>query len=216
MKNEIIENVYKKKIVAIVRGLSKEEAVDTAKALAAGGINMIEVTFDQTSTDGYKATLEAIATIASTMQGAVYVGAGTVLSIEQVDLAYKAGAQYIITPSVDTAVIKHANELGMVTMPGAMSPTEIEEAYKAGADFVKVFPGGNLGADYIKAVKAPLKHIPLLAVGGVNLDNIESFKKAGVVGFGLGGNLVNQTLIKAGNFDEITKIAKAYVSAVEK
>lgn len=216
MKNEIIKNVYQKKIIAIVRGLSKEEAVDTAKALAAGGINMIEVTFDQTSTDGYKATLEAVETIASTMQGAVYVGAGTVLSIEQVDLAYKAGAQYIITPSVDTAVIKHANELGMVTMPGAMSPTEIEEAYKAGADFVKVFPGGNLGADYIKAVKAPLKHIPLLAVGGVNLDNIESFKKAGVVGFGLGGNLVNQTLIKAGNFDEITKIAKAYVSAVEK
>ena len=216
MKNEIIKNVYQKKIIAIVRGLSKEEAVDTAKALAAGGINMVEVTFDQTSTDGYKATLEAVETIASTMQGAVYVGAGTVLSIEQVDLAYKAGAQYIITPSVDTAVIKHANELGMVTMPGAMSPTEIEEAYKAGADFVKVFPGGNLGADYIKAVKAPLKHISLLAVGGVNLDNIESFKKAGVVGFGLGGNLVNQTLIKAGNFDEITKIAKAYVSAVEK
>ena len=215
MKSEIIKNVYDKKIIAIIRGLSKEEAVDTAKALAAGGINMIEVTFDQTSTDGYKDTVEAIRTIASTMSGETYVGAGTVLTTEQVDLAYEAGAQYVITPSVDVNVIKHANELGMVTMPGALSPTEIEEAHKAGADFVKVFPCGNLGADYIKAVKAPLKHIPLLAVGGVNLENIESFVKAGVVGFGLGGNLVNQKWIKEGKFEEITKTAKAFVAAIE-
>uniref|UniRef100_UPI00402961A4 bifunctional 4-hydroxy-2-oxoglutarate aldolase/2-dehydro-3-deoxy-phosphogluconate aldolase n=1 Tax=Roseburia inulinivorans TaxID=360807 RepID=UPI00402961A4 len=215
MKSEIIKNIYDKKIVAIVRGLSKEEAVNTAKALAAGGINMIEVTFDQTSKDGYKDTLEAIKTISTMMNDEVYVGAGTVLTVEQVDMAYEVGAQYIITPSVDAEVIKHANELGMVTMPGALSPTEIEEAYKAGADFVKVFPCGNMGADYIKAVKAPLKHIPLLAVGGVNLENIESFIKAGVVGFGLGGNLVNQTYIKEGNYDEITKTAKEFVSAVK-
>ena len=130
------------------------------------------------------------------------------------DLACEAGAKYIITPNVNTDVIRYANSLGMVTMPGAFTPSEIEEAHRAGADFVKVFPAGQLGTDYIRAIKAPLNHIALLAVGGVNENNLKDFLNAGVVGFGIGGNLVNQEWIKNGQFDRIAELARTYVENV--
>lgn len=215
MRETIINNVYEHKIIAIVRGMEPEYCVKLAEALYAGGINMIEVTFNQRSTDHFAATTKAIQAISEALSGKVLVGAGTVLTKEQVDLAKAAGAQYMISPSVDEEVIRYTREQGLVSMPGAMTPSEAVTAYKAGADFVKVFPVGNLGSSFIKAIKAPLSHIPFLAVGGVNEKNVAEFLKAGAVGVGVGGNLVNAQWIKAGEYDKITALAEEFVKNIK-
>ena len=116
---------------------------------------------------------------------------------------------------MNEAVIARTRELGMVSMPGALTPTEIVKAYNAGADIVKVFPIGNLGAGYLKAVKAPLSHIPMAAVGGVNEKNAADFIKAGAAGLGVGGNLVNKEWIANGEWDKITALAQAFTDAVK-
>lgn len=211
-REEIIKNVYQSKIIAIVRGMEPQYCVRLAEALCAGGINMVEITFNQKSTDHFAATTGAIRAISEELSGKVMVGAGTVLTKEQVDLAKEAGALYIITPSTNPEVIRYAKEQGLVTMPGAMTPSEAEAAYEAGADFVKIFPTGNLGAAYVKAIKAPLSHIPFLAVGGVNEKNIAEFMNAGVVGAGVGGNLVNAEWIRNGEYEKITALAKEFVA----
>ena len=212
------ENTMKKlldgKIVAIVRGIDSQQIVGLAKALAAGGITCIEVTFDQSAPDKLQNTLDAIVAIKETLGDGVCVGAGTVMTPEQVQLASDAGAEYMISPNTDPEVIAKTKALGKVSIPGAMTPTEVAYAYKCGADIVKMFPAGILGAGYIKAVKAPLKHIPVTAVGGVTPQNCAEFFKAGACGVGVGGNLVSPELVNAGRFDEITALAKAYSDAL--
>ena len=121
----------------------------------------------------------------------------------------------MISPNVDEAVIRETKKLGKISIPGAMTPTEAAFAYKCGADIVKMFPAGVLGPAYIKAVKAPLKHIPLTAVGGISPENCVDFIKAGCVGVGCGGNLVSPKLVAEGKFDEITKVAQAYTAALQ-
>ena len=139
-------------------------------------------------------------------------GAGTVTTIEMLNLAKEAGAGFIVSPDCNPEVIKATVEAGMVSMPGAMTPTEILTAYRAGADFVKVFPTAGLGSAYIKAVRGPLNHIRLLAVGGVNEKNIADFLAAGCVGAGVGGNLVNKNWIANGEWDKITALAREFVT----
>jgi 2-dehydro-3-deoxyphosphogluconate aldolase/(4S)-4-hydroxy-2-oxoglutarate aldolase len=142
----------------------------------------------------------------------MYFGAGTVTTLEMLNLAREAGASFIVSPDFNPEIIKATVEAGMVSMPGAMTPTEILTAWRAGADFVKVFPTSTLGAAYIKGVRGPLNHIRLLAVGGVNDKNIAEFLAAGCVGAGIGGNLVNKTWIANGEWDKITALAKEYVA----
>jgi len=213
--DKIIQNVKDKKLIAIVRGVEPEYIIPLAEALLAGGINMIEVTFDQAGKDHFASTVTAITKLSTEMGDRMYVGSGTVLSKEQVDLTVSAGGQYIITPSTNPEVIRYAKEKGLVAMPGAMTPTEAVTAYEAGADFVKIFPAGNLGPAYIKAIKAPLAHIPLLAVGGVNAKNIPDFLKAGAVGFGVGGNLVNKEWVRNNETERITALAAEFVAATK-
>ena len=212
------ENTMKKlldgKVVAIVRGIDSQRIVGLAEALAAGGITCIEVTFDQSAPDKLQNTLDAIAAIKKTLGDGVCVGAGTVMTPEQVQLASDAGAEYMISPNTDPEVIAKTKALGKVSIPGAMTPTEVAYAYQCGADIVKMFPAGILGAGYIKAVKAPLKHIPVTAVGGITPQNCAEFFKAGACGVGVGGNLVSPELVNAGRFDEITALAKAYSDAL--
>ncbi len=139
---------------------------------------------------------------------------GDAVALEQAEMARDAGARYIISPNVDPAVIKKTRAMGLVSMPGAMTPTEAHAAHAAGADFVKLFPAGVLGADYLRAMRAPLGHLLYLAVGGVNEKNIPAFMAAGAEGFGVGGNLVNREWIEAGAFGRITDLARKYVDAV--
>ena len=212
-KKEIIEEIKKGKIIAIFRGIDAARCSDAANALYEGGINLCEVTFRRTEKEeGYASTLDGIRNIiAGAGDRKIYVGAGTVLTTDQVALAWSAGAQFIITPNVNPEVIRMANELGMVTMPGGFTPTELETAYEAGADFAKVFPASDMGPGYIKAVRGPLAHIPLLAVGGIDENNGKAFLDAGAVGLGIGGNLVNKKLIEAGEYGKLTELAKTFV-----
>ena len=138
-------------------------------------------------------------------------GAGTVTSLEMLELAKNAGAQFVVSPDTNEEVIKATVTSGMVSMPGALTPTEILNAHRYGADFVKVFPTSSLGASYIKAIRGPINHVRLLAVGGVNEKNIGEFIRAGVNGAGVGGNLVNKEWIARGEFDKITALAKEFV-----
>lgn len=211
--NNTLAALRERKVVAIVRGIPRSSVVDLARALLAGGVSCIEVTYDQSSPSPDE-TLGSIADLAQTLAGEMLVGAGTVMSPEQVREAAKAGAQYIISPNADAEVIGETKRLGLVSMPGALTPTEIAAAAKAGADMVKVFPVSQLGPDYIKAVRGPLSHIPLVAVGGVNAANLASFLKAGAVGAGVGGNLVSKSLVAAGKFGEITAAAREYAEAL--
>ena len=214
MRQMVINEICKQKIIAIMRGLDKQQAVKAAKALYEGGITLVEVTFNQRSPETFVDTAEAIKAIKAEMGDKMLVGAGTVTSPELVRLAADAGALYIISPDTDVEVIKTTRELGLVSLPGAYTPTEAKQAYNAGADFVKLFPCVGNAPAYVKAVCAPFNHIRFLAVGGVNADNAADFLKAGAVGLGVGGNLVNKDWIKAGEYAKITEEAKKYVANI--
>ncbi len=208
MRQEVIDVVYQSKIVAIVRGFDPEVCVELADAYAKGGIRLVEVTFPQAKPEDWTKTTTAIKTISECLAGRIIAGAGTVLTLEQLHMAKEAGARYIVTPSVNVNVIKEAKSLGLVTMPGALTPTEAVTAYEAGADFVKIFPAGAMGPKYLKDVRAPLSHIPFLAVGGIGADNVADFMKAGAVGVGVGGMLTDRKLIEAGAWDQIADYAR--------
>ena len=144
----------------------------------------------------------------------MYVGAGTVTSVELVDMAAEAGALYMISPDMDEEVIKRTRELGLVSMPGAYTATEAKKAYNAGADFVKLFPCIGDAPAYVKALCAPLSHIPFLAVGGVDANNANAFIKAGAVGVGVGSSLVNKKWVDAGEYEKITEEAKKMIENI--
>lgn len=209
-----LEAIYKDKIIAIVRGIAYSSMADTARALLDGGIHMMEVTFDQSGTEGIQRSADSIRLLANQFPNEILLGAGTVLTPDQVQLAYNCGAAYIISPNVDVDVIRKTKDLGMISIPGAFTPSEIAIAYKAGADIVKLFPAGLLGISYIKAVRGPLSHIPITAVGGINETNIHSFFEAGVCGVGIGNNLVNPQAVQKGDFAIVTKTAKTLVAAL--
>ena len=214
MREKVIDWIEKEKIIAIVRGAEPEQCKAVAQALYAGGIRLMEITYDQKRPESWQATANTIGALAREYEGRMFVGAGTVTSPELVELTAKAGGAFIISPDTDVAVIKKTRELGLVSMPGAMTPSEIKTAHNAGADFVKLFPVGSLGAGYLKAVKAPLSHIKIMAVGGVNEENAAEFLKAGAAGLGVGGNLAKKAWIEAGEYDRLTAAAKALVEAV--
>jgi len=204
------------KIIAIVRSVPCSAILETAYALLAGGINMMEVTFNQSSEEGVYETANSLRLLNESLSSEILLGAGTVLTAEQVKVAKNCGARYIISPNVDVDVIQKTKELGMVSIPGAFTPTEVVAAYNAGADIVKLFPAGLLGTAYIKAVLGPLSHIPVSAVGGIDETNISDFFKAGVCCVGIGSNLVNSQIILTGNFEKITETSLNLVHALKK
>lgn len=214
MRDTVIEWIEREKLIAIVRGMQPRQSSAVAKALYEGGIRLMEITYDQKKPELWQDTADAIGALTREYEGQMFIGAGTVTCPELVELTARAGGRFIISPDTDEAVIKKTRELGLVSMPGAMSPSEIKAAHNAGADFVKLFPAGSLGSAYLKAVKAPLSHIKLLAVGGVNEDNAAEFLRSGAVGLGVGGNLANRAWIDAGEYQKLTVAAKAMTAAV--
>ena len=208
MKTEIEALVRDTGVIAIIRGFAPDVCLRLAEAYQAGGIKMVEVTFNQRSPDTWKGTAAAIAAIRERFAGALRVGAGTVLTEEQLSLCEQAGGEYMITPNVNASLIGECVRRGLVAMPGALTPSEAVTAWSAGASFVKIFPAGSLGAGYVKAVMAPLSQIPFLAVGGVNPGNIAEFIRVGCVGVGVGGNLTNKEWIAAGDYRRIEEEAR--------
>ncbi len=209
-----MEWIYHDRIIAIVRGLPPEPMEALAGALLRGGVRLVEITFNQAKPDSWADTARSIRLIGERFEGRMLAGAGTVMTLEQLQMAADAGARYIISPNTNAAVIRETRRLGLVSLPGALTPTEIAAAHDAGADAVKVFPAGDLGPEYIRAIRAPLCHIPLLAVGGITDKNCAEFIAAGCAGVGVGGNLVNKLWIEEGKFDNITALARAYTLAL--
>jgi 2-dehydro-3-deoxyphosphogluconate aldolase/(4S)-4-hydroxy-2-oxoglutarate aldolase len=215
MREKIIQRIVDTKIIAIVRGADEDLILPLGEALAAGGITMMEITFNQARPDSFDATLRGIAKVRNQFGDRLLAGAGTVLSEAQVDLAWEAGALYIVSPNTNPAVIRHTRERALVSLPGALSPGECLAAHEAGADFVKLFPASDLGTGYLKALRAPLSHLKFLAVGGINEQNAAAFIKAGALSLGVGGNLVNKEWMAAGEWEKITDLARRLVKSLE-
>jgi len=215
MRKSVIETIEKKKIITIVRGVESNKLIPVAEAMYAGGIRLLEITYSADGITSDEETAENIEMLSTHFEGRMLIGAGTVLTEKQVELTKKAGGKFIISPDTYENVIKKTRELDMVSMPGALTPTEIQNAHRYGADFVKLFPITNMGPEYVKAVKAPLSHIKLLAVGGIDENNMADYLKAGVCGFGIGSNIVNKKLIDAGDFTAITELARKYTRVNE-
>lgn len=195
-------------MVAVVRAASGEQLVDVAEALAAGGIDAVEITF--TVPQAHR----VIEKVAAKLGARVLLGAGTVLDAETARIALLSGAEFVVSPTLDLRVIEVCRRYGKPVMPGAFSPTEIMAAWQAGADVVKVFPGDVLGPTYLKALAGPLPQIRLMPTGGVNLETIGAFLQAGAFALGVGGALVDAKLVEAGNFNEIQSRAKRFADAV--
>mgnify|MGYP000687588004 CR=1 FL=1 len=202
------------KLVAILRGIPVKQATDIATALYDGGVRVLEFTFDHDDPDCVAHNCQRIRAVKKIFGDEMVVGCGTALTVQEVEASVEAGGQIVISPNVDVSVIAKTKALGAISMPGALTPTEILTAHQNGADFVKVFPAGCLGAGYIKAIRGPINHVPLLAVGGVSEKNAGEFMKAGCAGIGAGGNLVNKQWIEAGEFDKITALAKEFIRAL--
>ena len=212
-REDIIQAVIDNKIIVIARGLEREQLFLTVEAMQKGGIRMVEVTFDQSGKISDAETAANIRMLCEEFGNTMFIGAGTVMSEEQVETAANAGAQFIISPDCYEPVIKKTRELGLVSMPGCLTPTEAAMAHRWGADFVKLFPNSEFKLSYLKALMAPLSHIKFLSVGGVNENNLREFLDAGACGVGLTG-IVNKKLIAEGKYDEITKLAELYVSKI--
>lgn len=221
-RDELLARIGKEKIIAIVRGVKPRHIVEVGRALLAGGVSLMEVTFDHSGADGVAETLESLELLAGAFSGSsgfsgsgeIAFGAGTVLTVDEVVQAHARGAEFIISPNTDAEVIAETKELGLLSMPGAFTPTEIVAARRAGGDIVKIFPATVGGIDYVKAVRGPLGHIPLAAVGGVDAGNIAAFLAAGVFCCGIGGNLVNAGKVAAGDFATVTRATREFVERV--
>ena len=216
MRDQIIETVEREKLIVIVRGVERENLIPLAEAMYRGGVRLLELTFSADGRVSDEETASRIRMLAEHFEGRMLIGAGTVLSEKQVELTSLAGGGFIISPDVNECVIRKTRELGLVSMPGALTPTEIQTAHRAGADFVKLFPVGNMGTGYVKAVKAPLSHIKMLAVGGVDLGNIADYLKCGVCGFGISSGIIDKKMIAEKDFDGIAALAEKYVSIIQR
>lgn len=209
-REEIITDVEKNKIIVIMRGFTTEQLICAVDAMEKGGIRLVEVTFDQSGAVSDEVTAANIRALKERFAGKVRIGAGTVMTKTQVELAHKAGAEFIISPDCCETVIKRTRELGMVSMPGVFTPTEAANAHRYGADFAKLFPNSEVNISYLKALAVPLSHIKFLAVGGVNHENMQDYFNAGAKGIGVATAIADKEAIHAGNYAEITRRAKLF------
>lgn len=206
----VLEFIQTHKVITICRKVYGEDLKNLAAALCEGGVKLIEVTFDQADPDCIAKTAEAIIMMNKEFEGEMLFGAGTVLSEDQVKAAADAGAAYIISPNVNEKVIKATKALGMISIPGAMTPTEIIAAHELGADIVKLFPAGYLGFRYIKDILGPISHVKLCATGGVTEETWGQYLDLGFVGAGISSRLCDKKCIAAGDWAEVTRRASVF------
>lgn len=209
-RHEDLQRVLNTGLVAIIRANSGEQLVSVARALYDGGIDVIEVTFTVPN------AVEVLAAVRKELGKKILLGAGTVLDPETARTAILAGAEFLVSPVVNLDVIKLATRYDKLIMPGAYTPTEILTAWEAGADVIKVFPAEIGGPPYLKAIKGPLPQIRLMPTGGVNLQTLESFIKAGACAVGLGSSLVEKDAVEKGDMARIRDLAGQYVALLKK
>jgi 2-dehydro-3-deoxyphosphogluconate aldolase / (4S)-4-hydroxy-2-oxoglutarate aldolase len=205
-----LDRILRCGIVAVLRAPSGDLLADVAEALLAGGVEAIEVTFTVPH------ALQVIEQVADRLGDKVVLGAGTVLDPETARAAILAGAQFIVSPTLNLQVIELCRRYSRLVMPGALTPTEILMAWQAGADIVKVFPSDLTGPGYLKAVLAPLPQVRLMPTSGVNLQTAADFLKAGACALGVGGTLADKQTIANREFGKITDLARQYVEIVRR
>lgn len=215
MRQTIIEAVLQHKLIAILRAIEPDRLIPLAQALYDGGIRLLEITYSADGKVPDEVTAANIRRLVSHFEGRMFIGAGTVLTARQVQLTKEAGGLFIISPNTDEEVISETVRQGLVSMPGAFTPTEIAAAHNMGADFVKVFPAGIMGPEYIKAVAAPLSQIRMLAVGGIEIGSMADYLKAGACGFGISSSLTDKAKIAACDWEGITALAKQYTEVLQ-
>ena len=209
-KTEVIRQITETGILPVIRATSSDEALRAIDAIKAGDVSTMEITMTVPGAVG------VIEDLAKRLGTEVLVGAGTVLDAETARICILAGAQFVISPALNLKTIACCKKYGVTVMPGALTPTEVVNAWTAGADFVKVFPAGALGgANYIKSLKAPLPQIDIIPTGGVSLKTAADFIKAGASALGVGADLVDLDALKNGNANLITERAKQYVEIVK-
>ncbi|MFC4768060.1 bifunctional 4-hydroxy-2-oxoglutarate aldolase/2-dehydro-3-deoxy-phosphogluconate aldolase [Effusibacillus consociatus] len=209
-KVSLLQRLTESGVIAVIRRVPEEAMEQVAESLVAGGVTSLEVTIDSQS------AFAVIRKLSARLKNRAVVGAGTVIDGESARLAIESGADFLFSPSLHQDVIRTALRYGKIAVPGVMTPTEMITAIEWGADLVKIFPAEGLGVQYIKDIKAPFPHVPVIPTGGVNLENVASFIEAGVAAVGIGGNLVDRRAIESNDFDKITEIAKQYVEAIRK
>jgi len=208
-KREVFNRMMSEGLIPVIRVTSAQEAMDVADAIKEGGVSFIEITMS------VQGAIDVIKELTQKYKDEIIMGAGTVLDPETGRVALLAGAQFIVSPTLNVDLIHLAHRYSVVVIPGAMTPTEILAAWNAGADMVKVFPAAQLGgADYIRALRAPLPQILLVPTGGVNLQNAGDFIKAGVAALGVGGELVDKKAVKEKKFHIITENTRAFLKTI--
>ena len=208
-RKEDLDRVLDQVVVAVIRAASGERLVEVAEALLRGGVEVMEVTF---TVPGAVRVLEQMA---DRIGDRVLLGAGTVLDSETARIAMLAGAQFIVSPSLNLDVIETCRRYDKLVMPGALTPTEVVTAWQAGADIVKVFPADVGGPNYLRALKGPLPQIPLMPTGGVDLDTAVPFLRAGACALGVGGSLVEKKAVESGDFSRVESLARQFVALVK-
>lgn len=209
-RHEDLDRVLNCGMVAIIRATSGEQLVQVAEALYDGGIDVIEVTFT------VPGVLDVISAVRKQLGKKILLGAGTVLDPESARAALLAGAEFLVSPTVNLDVIRMCHRYDKLMMTGAYTPTEILTAWEAGSDVVKVFPAEIGGPAYLKAIKGPLPQVRLMPTGGVNLQTLPSFLQAGACAVGLGSSLVEKEALEQGQFDRIRDLARQYVELLAK
>ncbi|RNM29455.1 bifunctional 4-hydroxy-2-oxoglutarate aldolase/2-dehydro-3-deoxy-phosphogluconate aldolase [Absicoccus porci] len=216
IRDEVIQAIEENKIIAITRGIYDEELRKLAKALVDGGIRCFEITFDQTDPNTAETITRNIKMLKKQFGDVLKLGVGTVLTTEQVHIAKEAGAEFIVSPNFNESVVKETLDAGLVSMPGAMTPSEICAADEAGADFIKLFPAGTLGIKYCKDIFAPLHHVKYIATVSVTEETFKQYLDLGFVGAGISSRLVDKKLREEGNYAELTRRAQRFVEIASK
>jgi 2-dehydro-3-deoxyphosphogluconate aldolase/(4S)-4-hydroxy-2-oxoglutarate aldolase len=209
-KREVLNRMLNEGLIPVIRVTSASEAMDVADAIKEGGVSLIEITMS------VQGAIDVIKELAQKYKDEIIMGAGTILDPETGRAALLAGAQFIVSPTLNLDLIQLAHRYSAVVIPGAMTPTEILTAWNAGADMVKVFPSAQLGGpEYIKAIRGPLPQILLVPTGGVNLQNAGAFIKAGAIALGVGGELIDKKAIKEKKFHIITENTRVFLKTIQ-
>jgi 2-dehydro-3-deoxyphosphogluconate aldolase / (4S)-4-hydroxy-2-oxoglutarate aldolase len=208
-KRETLQTVKQQGVLAVIRGPSPELTVQMVGALVAGGVIGIEITYSTPNAE------EVVRALAERYGNQILLGMGTLVEPAQAESAKAAGAQFLVSPVCEPALVQAMAATGLLTMAGALTPTEVLQAYRLGSDVVKIFPGSLTGPQYIKALKGPFPYIPVMPTGGVNAGNVAEWFAAGVVAVGAGSELCPPQLAKEGKFDEITRRAADFYQVVQ-
>lgn len=207
-KSEILEKVKTLGALAVIRGPSPELTVKMVEALVAGGVTGIEITYSTPNAE------DVVRTLVNRFGEGILIGMGTLTKVEQADCARDAGARFLVSPVCEPALVKSMIATGLLTMAGALTPTEVLQAYNLGTDVVKIFPGSLGGPAYVKALKGPFPYIPMMPTGGVSSSNVADWFAAGVVAVAAGSELCPPQLAKEGKFDEITRRAAEFMQVI--